>query len=372
MNNLSLYLHVPFCKGKCHYCDFYSLVEPGLIRDFEKALCRDLALFSSKAEDYEVKTVYFGGGTPSLLSPLGVREIFAVLKKEYRLSPKAEITVEMNPESATEEVLSAFFESGANRISFGMQSAIDRELVLLGRRHRFSHVKEAVERARGIGFDNISLDLMYGLPDQNKENVLESLEKALSLSPSHLSFYLLTLSDGVPLYEKRNEIPCDEVLQEMYFAISRTLSEKGWEHYEISNASLSGLHSRHNSVYWDGGEYVGFGPGAHSLFQNKRFFVLDGVKEYVAAKDFETRLSEPEVRTDEDVFTEYVMLSLRQEKGLSLERLSKLTDEKTVEKMEKEFSRLEQHGFCKKTNDGYALTKEGFFVSNEIISKLIF
>ena len=372
MNDLSLYLHFPFCKGKCAYCDFYSLPAPEMISDFEKALCRNLLSFSEKAKDYEVKTVYFGGGTPSLLSPRGVNEIFSALRKGYRISPDAEITVEMNPESATDEILSAFFENGANRISFGMQSALLEELSLLGRRHEFKDVEKAVARARKQGFENISLDLMYGLPGQSLEDLRESLEKALSLSPSHLSFYLLTLSENVPLYKRREEIPEDEVLREMYFEICESLMKKGYEQYEISNASLPGLHSRHNSVYWEGGEYLGFGPGAHSLFQNKRFYVLDGVKEYIEAEDFDERLSSMEPRTEEDIFTETVMLSFRQAKGISFAQLRELTDEKTVTKMEKKLVLFEKHGLCKRTKDGFALTKEGFFVSNEIISDLIF
>ncbi len=371
MNDLSLYLHVPFCKGKCRYCDFYSVICPEKIGLFEKALVRDLLAFSEKARDYKVRTVYFGGGTPSLLSPKGIKEIFSALRKAYRISPDAEITVEMNPESASEEVLSAFYREGANRISFGMQSARDEELLLLGRLHRYEDVKNAVERARAVGFDNINLDLMYGLPGQRVEDFLESVKKALSLSPKHLSFYLLTLSENVPLYEKLDQIPDDEILRKMYFSAISFLEEKGFCHYEISNAALPGFESRHNQVYWEGGAYLGFGPGAHSLFENKRFCVPEGLDGYLKAKDSLTRHSDPEERTKEDLLEEYIMLSLRQKKGLSFEKLSMLAPTEQIEKIKEKMTLWEKHGLTKRTKDGFALTKEGFFVSNEIISELI-
>lgn len=369
MNNLSLYLHIPFCKGKCHYCDFYSLAANHWIASYEKALEKSIFSFSEKAKDFEVQTIYFGGGTPSLLTKEGIQGIFSALRQGYRISPTAEITVEMNPESATEEVLLAFYQEGANRLSFGVQSAREEELALLGRRHRFEDAKRAVERARSAGFDNISLDLMYGLPGQSAEDFQESLEKVLSLSPKHLSFYLLTLSSGVPLYQKRKEIPDDEILEEMYFSASRTLSENGYLHYEISNAALPGFESRHNKVYWEGGDYLGFGPGAHSLFQNQRFSVLEDVEGFM--KNPLKCYSAFESRLPEDLFEEYVMLSLRQRKGLSFDRLNEVATSKQVEKIKEKMTLWTKHGLCEKTKDGFALTTKGFFVSNEIISELI-
>lgn len=371
MNDLSLYLHIPFCHGKCHYCDFYSLSAPEYMRDYEKALCQSLASFSSKAEGYQVKTVYFGGGTPSLLSKKGVEEIFAALKKGYHLLPDAEITVEMNPESASEEILSTFFSEGANRVSFGMQSALDDELLLLGRRHRYEDVKRAVERARKTGFENISLDLMYGLPGQTPSDFRESVQKAISLSPQHLSFYLLTLSENVPLYEKRGLISSDEVLRNMYFEAIEIFSRYGFFQYEISNAAIPGFESRHNKVYWEGGEYLGFGPGAHSLFQNRRFSQEEDLKKFLLNPHITPCFERGEERSKEDILTEYLMLSLRQKKGISFEKLSLLADENKVLKIFEKMSLWEKHGLCEKTKIGYALTPEGFFVSSEMISELL-
>lgn len=321
--------------------------------------------------DARVETVYFGGGTPSLATVSGVEEIFSSLRINFTIARDAEITVEMNPESASEKILSAYYRAGVNRISFGMQSAIDSELEVLGRLHRFEAVRQAVHCARSVGFDNISLDLMYGLPGQTAESFRESLQKALELSPKHVSFYLLTLSENVPLYQMRHLLPGDETVREMYLLASSYLKENGFEHYEISNAARKGYRSRHNSVYWTGGDYLGIGPGAHSLVGGKRFFVKDGAAEFILANDPLERLSEFETLTDEDRFTEYLMLSLRTKEGISAERLKALSDEKTEKRICDKFRLWERHGLCKKTSRGFALTAEGFFVSNEIITELM-
>ncbi len=371
MNKLSLYLHFPFCKAKCRYCDFYSLPDRERISAYERALAQSFSAFSSMVPDTTVETVYLGGGTPSLATPEGIREIFASLRNNFSISDRAEITAEMNPESTSDGILSAFRKAGVNRISFGMQSAIDEELEILGRLHRFDSVERAVALARKNGYENISLDLMYGLPNQSTESFLESLERALSLEPKHISFYLLTLSPDVPLYALRHLLPEDETVREMYLAASEILQSRGFEHYEISNAARKGYRSRHNSVYWTGGDYLGIGPGAHSLVNGKRFFVMDGVEEFIFAENPLDRLSESERLSAEDVLTEYLMLSLRTKEGISLERILQLSDEKTVDFIREKFSLWRKHGLCTPTENGFSLTAEGFFVSNEIITELI-
>ena len=371
MNKLSLYLHFPFCKAKCRYCDFYSLPKRELIAPYEKALAKSFSAFSVLAPDARVETVYFGGGTPSLATESGIEEIFSSLRANFTVSEDAEITVEMNPESASEKILSAYHRAGVNRVSFGMQSAIDSELEALGRLHRFEAVRLAVQCARSAGFDNISLDLMYGLPGQTLESFCESLQKALALSPEHVSFYLLTLSESVPLYAQRQFLPGDEAVREMYLTASSCLKENGFEHYEISNAARPGFRSRHNSVYWNGGDYLGIGPGAHSLVDGKRFFVKDGAEEFISAENPLDRLSEFDILTKEDLFTEYLMLSLRTKEGVSTERLKDLSDGETAKCICEKFRLWERHGLCEKTPQGFALTASGFFVSNEIITELM-
>ncbi len=364
-------MHFPFCKAKCHYCDFYSLPSLDLICAYEAALAKSIPSFSTLVSDAKIETVYFGGGTPGLATPAGVEKIFSSLRENFVFSDTAEITVEMNPESTTREILEAYRKAGANRISFGMQSAIDRELEILGRLHRFSSVQNAVSLARQVGFDNISLDLMYGLPKQTLFDFRESLEKALELKPDHISFYLLTLSESVPLYRRTNELPEEENLREMYLFASSFLKENGFDHYEISNAAKKGFYSRHNMVYWTGGDYLGLGPGAHSLVNGKRFFVKEGVQEFISAEDPLQRLSSFECLSDNDVFTEYLMLSLRTREGISQGRIRELSDEETAKRIFDKFSLWERYGLCTRTESGFALTEEGFFVSNEMITELM-
>ena len=371
MNSLSLYLHFPFCREKCRYCDFYSLTDLSRSRAYEKALCRHLEKMSFEAKDYEIVSVYLGGGTPSLITPGGVGEIFSTLRGSFSVSPTAEITAEMNPESATEKGLFAFRAAGVNRVSFGMQSGDDGELARLGRIHRYQDVKNAVKAAKKAGFENISLDLMYGLPGQNTKSFAGSLEKALSLGIRHLSFYLLTLSPTVPLYREKENLPDEETVREMYLYASDHLTRNGFEHYEISNAALPGYRSRHNEVYWTGGEYLGFGAGAHSCFRGERFFIKEGVAEYLSAADPWERVSSREKLTPADRRTEYVMLSLRRKEGISLSRLLTLADQAFCDKTERKMSLWASHGLCFRTAEGFALTPRGFLVSNEIISEFI-
>ncbi len=371
MNNLSLYIHYPFCKKKCAYCDFYSGTDTTLFFDYEKALAKSITAFSEKAKDYAVSTVYFGGGTPSLFTLEGIERVFSSIKENYNLLFDAEISVEMNPESAKEEVIEAFVREGVNRISFGMQSACEEELSHLGRLHSFSDVKDSVERARKIGVENISLDLMYGLPNQTLSSFRESLEKALSLSPRHISFYLLTLSPEVPLYREKDELPDEETVREMYFFASDFLKKNGFEHYEISNAALPGFRSRHNEIYWTGGDYIGFGPGAHSFFEKERFYVKEGTREFILASNPENRIVSVEKVDEKEALIEYLMLSLRRKEGICLDTLSRLSSKEFCEKLTEKMTLWSEHGLCEKTSCGFALTTKGFFVSNEIISELI-
>lgn len=371
MNSLSLYLHFPFCKGKCRYCDFYSLPDISRVGEYEKALVRTISFFGEKYSDRSVSTVYFGGGTPSLMSSDGLKAILSAVRQSFCVEENAEITMEMNPESASNAILAAAKEAGVNRLSFGVQSAKDDELCSLGRLHRFCEAKDAVLRARGMGFSNISLDLMYGLPRQTMDSWRESLEKVVWLEPTHISFYCLTLSPTVPLYKERHLLPDDEISWEMYLYAHSYMEETGFEHYEISNAAKPGFRSRHNEVYWQGGEYLGIGPGAHSLMDNTRFSTEEDLEKFILASNPLDRLRWEEPRTRENLRTEYLMLSLRRKEGLSFEKLRLLSDDAFCRRAEKKLLFWEKGGLCRKTKEGYSLTAEGFFVSNEIISELI-
>lgn len=371
MNKIGLYLHYPFCKAKCAYCDFYSLGNSSRSRQYEAKLASCFAQLEQTLSNHVADTVYFGGGTPGLCSPEGLKAIFSSLNRHLSVAKNAEITMEMNPESVGEPLLFCAKEAGVNRLSMGMQSAHDGELQTLGRIHSFRDVKNAVCLARKAGFENLSLDLMYGLPNQTVSSFLESVDRALDLGVLHLSFYCLTLSPQVPLYARAHLLPQDEVVREMYLSAVSRLKEKGLNLYEISNAAVPGFESRHNLKYWSGEAYLGIGPGAHSLFENQRFFMKEDLCAFLDAASFWDCVEGREARSEEDLRTEYVMLSLRTAKGMDLDKLLRLSDETFVNKTKEKMTLWSKHGLAKVTEKGFALTPEGFFVSNEIISELI-
>lgn len=370
MNSLGLYLHVPFCKQKCAYCDFYSRSDLSLVAPYCDALCRSLSAFPTSFER-TVDTVYFGGGTPSLFSPEQIAQVFSALHSRYRIEEGAEITMEMNPESATEPVLNAAARAGVNRISFGMQSALPAELERIGRIHSLTHVQKAVALARSVGIDNINLDLMYGLPDQTLASFSHSLKEALCLLPEHISFYALTLSSDVPLAKAGVSLPTDEEVRAMYLYACRFLEENGYRQYEISNAARKGFACRHNRHTWQCREYLGFGPGAHSFFQGRRFSFPCDLQGFIASDHFEGLIQVHEEITPFQRLEEYILLSLRLVDGIDLATVEDLGGRKMRENIEEKFRRYCSFGLALPTDAGYRLTPEGFFVSNAILCELI-
>lgn len=366
MNNLSLYLHFPFCKAKCNYCDFYSVPHLARREAYEKALCDAVLQFGQKYPNRTLSTVYFGGGTPSLVSSDGLKRIIDAVRRAFVVSDTAEITMEMNPESTTDLLLSTAKEEGVNRLSFGLQSTKDNFLSVLGRLHNASDAVRALEKARKYGFRNVSLDLMYGLPNQTLSLWQETLRETLSLQPEHLSFYLLTLSPKTPLYKQRDLIPEDDVCREMYLWAHSYLEENGYEHYEISNAAKSGFRSRHNQVYWTGGEYLGIGAAAYSCFEGQRFGNSRDIDGFIRGEDI---TEERYTLTDTDRINEYVMLSLRLYDGLSLEKYKELSGDDLFLKYPC-IDDFVKGKYMELDGDRLRFTDEGFFISNAILSEL--
>ena len=277
---LGLYIHIPFCKQKCVYCDFYSLSRSeSRMDDYVDALCAHLTETAPFAAGHLVDTVYFGGGTPSYLGEKRLVKILKTVLKRYQVSRDAEITLEANPDSAGDwKALKALRKAGFNRISLGMQSACDQELQSIGRIHTMAQVRQAVEAARKAQFDNLSLDLIYGLPGQTRQRWMENLAAAVDLAPEHLSCYGLKVEEGTPLYTRRDtaDLPDDEAQADMYLDTVDYLLRHGYRQYEISNFARPGFSSRHNRKYWALEEYLGFGPGAHSDFGGVRYgYALD-------------------------------------------------------------------------------------------------
>lgn len=362
MKTLGLYIHIPFCKAKCAYCDFYSLARSEERMDaYAAALCSTLRAAAPQAASYIVDTVYFGGGTPSLLGAKRLAALLETATGSFSVAPDAEITFEANPESARDaSALRALRGAGFNRISLGMQSADDGELRAIGRIHTAHETEEAVEAARGAGFDDLSLDLIYGLPAQTRERWRENLAAAMALSPEHLSCYGLKVEPGTPLYAHRENaaLPDDDAQADMYLCAVETLAAHGWAQYEISNFARPGRESRHNLKYWTLGEYLGFGPGAHSDFMGRRFAIARDLDAFLAGK---TILSEDAAISPRERASERIMLGLRLARGLGADELA------GAEGVLRECA---SHGLAEQIGGRWRLTPRGFLVSNAVILRV--
>ena len=369
-NTLGLYLHIPFCKQKCAYCDFYSLAGSETHMDaYCAALTRHLEEVAPRCSGMTVDTVYFGGGTPSYLGAARLTSLLKTVKKRYRLAPDAEITVECNPDSAGDwKTLRQLRRAGFNRISLGVQSTDDALLREIGRVHTFEQVTDAVAAARMAKIKNISLDLIYGLPHQTLEQWQDTLRTAAALEVEHLSCYGLKVEEGTPLYERRDTaaLPDDDLQAEMYLWAVDYLEKHGYHQYEISNFARNGFESRHNLKYWQMLPYAGFGPGAHSDFGDVRFAYTRDLHSYLAGN---LELSEREELTPRDRMQEYIMLSLRTTAGID-RRYFEQQYRQRFDPMEKLLVQYESHGLAARTERGWRLTAEGFLVSNTVIVSL--
>ena len=370
MRSLGLYIHIPFCKAKCIYCDFYSLPRAeGQMDAYVSALTAQLAAWRERTADCTVDTVYFGGGTPSYLGPDCLCRLLDAVFQSYRVAPGAEITLEANPDSAQDiSALRQLHDAGFDRLSLGMQSADDAELRHIGRVHTHAQTVRAVENARAAGFDNLSLDLIYGLPEQTMTRWQANLDAALALAPEHLSCYGLKVEEGTPLFAQRERfaLPDDDAQADMYLYAVAALEEMGYAQYEISNFARPGRESRHNLKYWRMQEYAGFGPGAHSDFGGVRYGYVRDLDGYIAGKLI---LAESETGETLARDYEYVMLSLRTAAGID-RRTFENRYRQRFDPMERLFVQYGQAGLAARTEGGWRLTPKGFLVSNSIIVAL--
>ena len=367
---LGLYLHIPFCKSKCAYCDFYSLPHSEEKMDaYTAALIRHLEEVAPRCARQTVDTVYFGGGTPSYLGEKRLTQLLKTVKKRYHVAPDAEITLEANPDSAGDwKALRALRRAGFNRISLGVQAADDAMLRRIGRVHTWEQVLSAVAAARMAKLENLSLDLIYGLPGQTLADWQETLTAAAALEPNHISCYGLKVEPGTPLWQQRHSaaLPDDDAQADMYLWTVDYLAKQGYAQYEISNFARPGFESRHNLKYWRLEEYAGFGPGAHSDLGGVRFAYERDLDAYIAG---ELRLSEMERIPPLDRDLEYIMLSLRTVQGIDSGYFERQFRQK-FRPMEELLTRYEANGLAARTERGWHLTPRGFFVSNAIIVSL--
>lgn len=373
---LGLYIHIPFCRSKCQYCDFYSLAtkDDSLIDGYLDAVCDHIKEAGELAPGYKVDTIYFGGGTPSFFGAEGIAVILTAIRRNFDVENNAEITVECNPDSVSDRLLHRLRAEGVNRLSLGIQSDDDEMLKKLGRPHTYSQAVMAYQRMRKAGFRNISVDLMYGLPGQDIQDWSETLDNVLRLNPEHVSCYGLKIEEGTPFAQMKDalNLPDDDTQAEMYLTAVELLRGRGFRQYEISNFCRKGLISKHNMRYWTGGEYLGFGPGASSDFAGKRYSLKRDLQAYISGirggGDIVEDLQEIPTR---ERAGEYLMLRLRTSRGIEAKEYERLyllpfaPLEEVLEKRRRSFHATQ-------TDTGrWVLTPKGFLVSNDIISDLL-
>ena len=372
---LGIYVHIPFCASKCEYCDFYSLRDqPESVMDsYLDVVCRHIQETGALAPEYVVDTVYFGGGTPTHFGAEGLAEILTQIRRSFDVSDSAEITFEANPESVTDALLKRLRAEGFNRVSLGIQCDDDEILAKIGRPHTYEQAVNAYDRIRHFGFQNVSVDLMYGLPGQSLGAWQQTLENVMTLHPEHISCYGLKVEEGTPLYgyQAYADLADDDTQADMYLSAVEILKEHGYRQYEISNFARRGKVSRHNLKYWMGMEYIGFGPDASSDFAGKRYSYVRSLPEYIAGiRNGGQIIRELNQIPTRERAGEYVMMRLRTIGGINRQEYESAFL-LPFDPLEKLLQMNEQHGLARFENGRWHLTPRGFLVSNSIISDLL-
>ncbi len=374
-NSLGLYVHIPFCRSKCDYCDFYSLAgQDDRMDGYQRALLQQILDTAPRTKKQVVNSVYIGGGTPTWYGEKRLLELISALKKRFNLSKDVEFTLEANPDSVDEKMLRRLRRAGVNRLSMGMQSACDRELAAVHRPHTFKQVEQAVKAARNAKIKNLNLDLIYGLPGQTEESWRASVEAALALEPEHLSCYGLTVEEGTPLARRvaaGESLPsADEQAGRYLWTVAR-LAQAGLEQYEVSNFSRTGYQSRHNLKYWMGRPYVGLGAAAHSDFGGCRYSFVKDLEGYIRGV-----LGDGKLLDDMDEIprrergSEYLMLRLRTTHGIE-EWEYRREYYMNFDPLAAKLSEYEQRGWAVQTGRRWHFTPEGFLLSNRLIGELM-
>lgn len=366
MKNLALYIHIPFCKQKCKYCDFNSYAgHEEWVDTYVEALKAEILSYAKAVQDYMVTSVYFGGGTPSFIAAEKIQDVMRAIKGNYLFTDLPEITIEANPGTVSEEKFEQYLESGINRLSFGVQAVQDEILSEIGRVHTFEDVEKGYFAARKAGFENISFDLMFGLPKQILKDVEESVDKFIQLNPEHISAYSLKVEENTVFGKMQKEksliLPTEEEEREMYYLVKNRLKEAGYAQYEISNFAKQGKESRHNLAYWKRIDYLGFGAGAASCFENCRFSNEENLNEYINRKG--KRVYEEKL-TDDVIHSEEIILGLRLLEGVSKDLFDGEDERNKVKKLIK-------YGLLKEENEKICLTDIGLDLANQVFVEFI-
>ena len=364
MKNIGLYLHIPFCKSKCPYCDFYSFSGKDTEKDEYTKILKDRILRISNLQ-CKGDALYIGGGTPSVLGAENLKTLVDTCKNDF-LTDDAEITVECNPHGLNEDFFKTLYSCGVNRISMGLQSAVDNERRMLGRLSDRNQVENAVKMAQRVGFSNITLDVMLGIPNQTEKSLNETLDFCISLGVPHISAYMLKLEENTHFYKNQEKynFPDDDLTADLYLQMCETLHSNGVMQYEISNFSKNGFESRHNLKYWHCEEYLGLGPSAHSFLNGKRFYFDRDFKAFMNGNS----------PIDDGVggdFTEYAMLNLRLVEGLNEDKVFERFGHNIPKEIYEKSQIFIDNGYMLKNENGLALTRNGFLMSNSILAEIL-
>ena len=378
MKTVGIYVHVPFCKQKCKYCDFISFQNcENYFDDYFECLKKEITEkaneINSENKEILIDTIYFGGGTPSIVCEKYIEEVLNKIYEYYNVSENAEITVEVNPGTVDKLKLERYFEIGINRLSIGLQSTDDKLLKMLGRIHTYKEFENSYDLARKIGFKNINVDLMIGLPNQSLENVHDSLEKIVQKNPEHISVYSLIIEENTKMFdliEKGElELPDEDVERKMYWSVKKFLEENGYNHYEISNFSKSGFESKHNANCWNQHEYLGFGIAAHSYFNNIRYSNIDNLRQYIENWKNEQSVYNivfHEHQNKDDMMKEFMMLGLRKIDGVKISEFKEKFVDNPIFVFRNQLNKLVEEGLIEVLDNNIRLSDKGLDLANEV------
>lgn len=384
---IGLYVHIPFCKQKCSYCDFCSYAnKEDLISKYVKYLLQEIKEVGSnnkidfqngKDDLFIVKTIYIGGGTPSLIESKYIKEIMQTIQTNFEIEKNVEVTIEVNPGTVTLEKLEDYVKSGINRLSIGLQSTHEHLLKEIGRIHTYLEFLDTFRFAREAGFENINVDLMIGLPNQTTQEVQDSVEEIVSMEPEHISVYSLILEDETPLAKKVEqglELPNEEIERKMYWEVKKTLEKNGYNHYEISNFSKPGFESKHNMDCWNQKEYVGFGIAAHSYTNGIRYSNITNIEQYIQnyeLNNLEENLIFHEKQNTVSMQKEYMLLGLRKIQGVSIQEFKTKFIANPVFLYHSELEKLVREELIEIDGDFIKLTSKGLDLANLVWEEFV-
>ena len=381
MKELGIYIHIPFCKQKCYYCDFVSYAnKEEKIQEYIKCLQKEIEMESEKYknEEYEITTIYIGGGTPSFIDASYIERIINTIKQNYKLYENPEITIEANPGTINEEKIKKYKDIGINRISIGLQTTKDNLLKQIGRIHTYEEFLNCYKIVKKIGIDNINVDLMLGLPNQTLEDLKESLIEVINLKPNHISLYSLILEENTILEKMVNRkeiaLPSEDVEREMYWTTKNILEENGYIHYEISNFSKKGYESKHNLNCWNQKEYLGFGVAAHSYIKNKRYCNTNNIEEYIKNVQNGKILNNRticEIQNKIEEQKEYMLLGLRKIQGVDIQEFKNKFIDNPIYIFHKELEKLVKEELVEIDLNQIKLTSKGLDFANLVWEEFV-